>query len=83
MDRNEVQQNLNEVFQDVFDDKSLAVRDAMTAADVAGWDSLNHVTLIVAVERKFGFRFTTKEVSSLRNVGEMIDLIQSKKNATG
>ncbi|MFZ5802860.1 MAG: acyl carrier protein [Candidatus Omnitrophota bacterium] len=83
MDREEIQQNLNQVFQDVFEDKSIAVRDDMTASDVKDWDSLNHVTLIVSVEKTFGVRFTTKEVNSLKNVGEMIDLIGKKKNSTG
>ena len=80
MNRDEVTQNLNQVFQEVFDDKTLTVRDSMTAADVKHWDSLNHVTLIVAVERAFGLRFSTKEVSSWKNVGEMIDMIGKKKN---
>jgi acyl carrier protein len=80
MNRDEIQQSLNQVFQEVFDDKALTIRDAMTAADIKGWDSLNHVTLIVAVEHAFAFRFTTKEVNSLKNVGEMIDLIGKKSN---
>jgi acyl carrier protein len=81
MNRDEIQQSLTQAFQEVFDDESLALRDAMTAADVKNWDSLNHVTLIVAVEHMFGIRFTTKEVNSLKNVGEMIDLIGKKKNS--
>ena len=50
----------------------------MTAADVKGWDSLNHVTLIYATEKKFGVRFSIREVQGLQNVGEMITLIEKK-----
>jgi acyl carrier protein len=50
----------------------------MTATDVPAWDSLSHITLIVAVEREFGIRFTTAEVAALMNVGDLADLVQKK-----
>jgi acyl carrier protein len=74
----EIRTELTDVFREVFDDASIEIRDAMTAKDVEEWDSLNHINLIVAVEQKFGIRFTTKEVSNLANVGEFIALIASK-----
>ncbi len=74
----EIRSRLNEIFHDVFDDESIQVTDAMTAKDVEEWDSLNHINLIVAVERSFRIKFTTKEVSNLANVGEFIALIASK-----
>jgi len=69
---------LNEIFCEVFDDDSLRITDAMTAKEVEEWDSLNHINLIVAVERGFRIKFTVKEVSNLANVGEFIALIRSK-----
>lgn len=78
MTRDEIVEDLNGVFREVFDDPLLSVTDDMTAEDVAEWDSLNHVTMIVAVEKKFGVRFFTREVSSLKNAGELIDLIHVK-----
>jgi acyl carrier protein len=51
----------------------------MTAADVKNWDSLNHIDLIVAVEREFKIRFTTAEVTTLKNVGELISLVDKKR----
>jgi acyl carrier protein len=67
---------LNSIFQDVFNDDELAVTDRTTAQDVEGWDSLMHVTLLVNVEKAFGLRFTSSEIASLKNVGELVDLIE-------
>ena len=72
---------LTEVFQQVFEDDELAISRDTTAADIASWDSLMHVSLILAVEKKFRIRFSTSEVSSLMNVGMLVDLINVKKGA--
>ncbi|MBR3602267.1 MAG: acyl carrier protein [Lachnospiraceae bacterium] len=73
-----VKETLTEVFQDVFDDDELELFDEMTAEDVEDWTSLTHIQLIVAVEKKFGVKFTTVEVMKLKNVGEFIALIEKK-----
>ena len=73
-----VKETLTEVFQDVFDDDELELFDEMTAEDVEDWTSLTHIQLIVAVEKKFGIKFTTVEVMKLKNVGEFIGLIEKK-----
>ena len=75
MTREEIYGKLNEVFQDVFDDEDITVNDSTVAADVDGWDSLEHINLIVAVERCFGIKFTMGETTGLKNVGEMVDKI--------
>jgi acyl carrier protein len=77
VDKMNIQSVLQEVFQDVFDDPSIVITRATTARDVEGWDSFNHVRLIVAVEEKFKIGLSTAEVADLRNVGELIDLIGS------
>ena len=69
---------LQEVFREVFQDPGISVDPATTSADIEGWDSLMHVTLIVTVEQLFGVRFSSAEVASLKNVGELIALIQTK-----
>jgi acyl carrier protein len=74
----EVMARLNEIFRDVFEDGDLRVDEETTAQDVEGWDSLMHVTLIINVEKTFGFRFRSSEVASLKNVGELADLIASR-----
>ena len=63
MTREEIYGKLNEVFQDVFDDEDITVNDSTVAADVDGWDSLEHINLIVAVERCFGIKFTMGETT--------------------
>lgn len=75
MSREEVFEKLNEVFRDVFDDESIEVVDSTTAEDIEDWDSLEHINLIVAIENKFGIKFKMNEVTGLKNVGEMVDVI--------
>ena len=75
MTREEVYERLNAVFRDVFDDEELTVNDATTAADVDGWDSLVHITLIDSVEEEFDISFDMKTIVKLKNVGEMVDVI--------
>lgn len=72
---------LQEVFRDVFDDDELSVSRETTADDVEGWDSLKHVALVVNVERAFGVKFGSLEVAGLKNVGELLDLVDTKAKA--
>lgn len=78
MDREQVFRQLNDVFQDVFDDKSIIVSDITTANDIEDWDSLEHVNLIVAVEKNFNIKFTMNEMVKFKNVGDMVDKILDK-----
>ena len=79
MELQEIFQKLDEVFQDVFDDPNIHVTDETTAADIEDWDSLEHINLIVAVEKAFGVKFGMGEVTHMENVGEMADLIAKKQ----
>jgi acyl carrier protein len=72
-------ERLQVVFRDIFDDDSIVLREDMTAADVANWDSLNHIDLIVAIEREFKVKFTTAEVTMLKNVGQLAALVDKKR----
>ncbi|MDE6529249.1 MAG: acyl carrier protein [Lachnospiraceae bacterium] len=77
MSREEILKKVNDIFHDVFDDDSIVVVEETTADDVEDWDSLMHITLISEVESAFGFKFQMKDVVGMKNVGEMIDIIQS------
>ncbi len=66
---------LTEVMRDIFDEDDVVYSDSLTAEDVEGWDSLSHVRFMVAVEKSFGLRFTSSEIDSFKNVGEMLDVI--------
>lgn len=78
MSREEVFARLNEVFRDVFDDESITVTDTTTADDIEEWDSLEHINLLAAVEQEFGMKFNMGQVVSMKNVGEMADIIISQ-----
>lgn len=72
---------LGDLFQDFFDDDTLVLRPDMTARDVDGWDSLAHVRLLLAIERKFHIRFSAPEVGGLQSVGDLLTLIAHKTEA--
>ena len=75
MTREEVYKRLNNVFRDVFDDDSIEVHDETVAADVDGWDSFEHINLIVAIQEEFSFTIPMAKVVTMKNVGEMVDII--------
>ncbi len=71
-------ETLNEIFRQVFDDPSIVVNRATTADDIDEWDSLSHINLVIAVESKFRIKFALGELQTLKNVGEMADLVDKK-----
>lgn len=66
------------IFRDVFRDETLAVHRGLTAKDVKGWDSFNHINLIVAIEDAFGVTFRTDEMAGAATVGNLVDILRSK-----
>lgn len=75
---NNIYERLNEVFRDIFDDESISVNENTTSDDIEDWDSLEHINLIVAVEKEFNIKFNMNEVTHMKNVGEMVELINNK-----
>lgn len=71
-------EQLGEIVRDVFDDDDVEITEETTARDVEGWDSLNHIRFMVTVEQQFNVRFTSREVESLQNVGDLLRAINSK-----
>jgi acyl carrier protein len=78
MESNELLIRLTDIFRDVLDDDKISLTRETTANDVEEWDSLNHIQLVVAIEKSFKMKFTTSEIQNWKNVGEMIDSIQTK-----
>jgi acyl carrier protein len=74
----DIRPDLTAVFRQVFSQPALDIQDEMTAADVAGWDSLTHVTLIFAIEKRFGVKFSTRDVQALKSVGDLVRLLERK-----
>ena len=78
MVRQEILSQVEGIFRDILDDETIVLTDSSTANDIEDWDSLTHIQLIVAIEKHFGIKFTSKEILSWANVGEMVDCIASK-----
>jgi len=80
-------EQVQDVFRDVFDDPSLMLKDEMTADDIIGWDSLAHINLIIAIERRLRVRFATAEISRLKengaNIASLLDLVARKRKSSG
>lgn len=66
------------IFRELFRDKSLVIHTETSAKDIEGWDSLAHITLIVAIEKKFGIKFKLAELQDVRNVGDILALVKTK-----
>ena len=69
---------LQPVFCDVLDNPKLVITRESNGYTVPGWDSLAHITIVAEAEREFGVRFALGELESLKNVGDMVDLIAAK-----
>ncbi|MEN9638684.1 MAG: hypothetical protein RLZZ262_552 [Bacteroidota bacterium] len=77
MDRVEILKEVNNIFLETLDEE-VTIDEATTANDVEEWDSLTHIQLVVAIEKHFKIRFTSQEIQSWSNVGEMITSIKGK-----
>lgn len=78
MDKSQALSETNDIFIDLFDDEDIVLTYETEASDVEDWDSLTHIQLVVAIEKHFKIRFTSKEIQSWQNVGEMLDCILTK-----
>ena len=78
MTEQEVLDRLTPLFRDIFQDHEITVSSDTTAADVKRWDSLTHIDMIMLVEENFGIRVPTREVTRMKNVGDLIQVIQAQ-----
>lgn len=78
MDKNQILEEVQEIFREILDNEEIVLANETTADDIEEWDSLTHIQLIVAIEKHFNIKFTSKEILSWQNVGEMIDCISTK-----
>lgn len=78
MDKNEILNQVQEIFRDILDEESIVLTAKTTANDIEEWDSLTHIQLIVAIEKQFKLRFNSSEIRKWDNVGEMCDAIKMK-----
>ena len=78
MTKAEIHESVQEIFRDVFDKDDLVITEETNSDDIDAWDSLNQVILTMAIEKKFGIKFNFGELTALKNVGEMLELIHRK-----
>ncbi len=78
MERSEILKRVEEIFREELEIEDLELNDETTAEDVDGWDSLSHIQLVAAMEESFGIEFSSREILSWDNVGDLIDSIQKK-----
>ncbi len=78
MERTDLTNKLTSIFRTTFNDDSLEISNELTANEVEQWDSLSHMLLITAIEEAFSIKFKLKDLNKMRNVGDMMDIIDSK-----
>ena len=81
MDHASIKQEITDIFEEVMDLDDVALADDTTANDIEEWDSLSHIRLIIAIERRFGIKFTNAEIESLKKFGDLVALVGRKKAA--
>lgn len=74
----ETYDQLNAVFRQVLEDDAIELTPGTTAEDVEGWDSMNHIFIVVELEKRFGVKFQAAEMEELKNVGELAALLKQK-----
>lgn len=78
MDAEKILERLTPIFRDIFDDEEIIITFDTSAKDIEDWDSFSQIRLVAAIEKDFGIKFKFGELNSLRNVGEMINVIKQK-----
>ena len=78
MTREDLAKAVTAIIGDILHNDDLVLSDDTSARDVPGWDSFNHIQIVVATEKKFGVRFKTSEIENLANFGEFITLLSAK-----
>lgn len=80
MEEKEIYNTLNTIFREILDDDTISLTENTTADDIEDWDSLSHVSIVVSIEKKFGVKFTSLEIISWKNIGDMVKSITQRTN---
>ena len=79
MSRESILNELQEIFCELFDDSTLIINENTSSNDIADWDSLEHINLILAIESSFNIKFNMDEIAALKDVNSIIDAISEKE----
>jgi acyl carrier protein len=80
MSEQQIYAGLTDIFRDVFANQTLQLAAGTSAKEIEGWDSFAHINIIVAAEAHFGVRFRSSEAQDLKNVGDLVRVIQLKRS---
>jgi acyl carrier protein len=80
MDSENIFNEVQEIFRDIFDDNNLEINYQTNSGNIENWDSLNHINLISAIEKQFKVKFTLTELFNLTDVGLLLKLLTKKIN---
>lgn len=78
MEKNEILAKLQDIYRDILDDGEIILEGETTADDIEEWDSLAHVQIVNEVEKQFGIKFTSYEITSWIDIADLVDCIDSK-----
>lgn len=78
MTKKEIFEKIQIIFQNVFDNSEMKIESSSNSSNVENWDSLNHINLVIAIQKEFRIKFDLKEIQAFKNVGEMVDLVEKK-----
>lgn len=78
MNSSETKDRLQQLFRSILDLPQLELTPNLSPADIAHWDSLANINIIMAIEREFAIKLTLEQMQKISNVGGMLDLIESK-----
>lgn len=78
MERNEILKQIQNTFREIFNKTEMIISENTSPVDVDEWDSLNHIQIVVALEKKFKIKFTSIELQNWRNVGDIVNSIQNR-----
>jgi len=82
MQETQVYEQLTAIFRDVFMKDDLELKPELTAKDVPGWDSFKQIEIVLGIEEKYGIKFHTRDLDSLRNVGDLARVVMTKTAST-
>jgi len=78
MTPDEILARIEPIMRDLFDEYSGPITPSLTANDVGQWDSLANVQLVVMVEKAFGVKFAIGEITRLKDLGALVDLVAAR-----
>ncbi|MFY9239376.1 MAG: AMP-binding protein, partial [Roseovarius sp.] len=73
-------QRIVAIVADVFGSPSDQIKLSSTPDDISGWDSFNHVRMIMEVEAAFGIDFETREIVSIRSIQRLVEIVKSYRD---